>query len=118
MSQITWEDVEKLIAKRYFENYGYIHVFRGDSVAYRGETYIAFKEQELRDLIDPPYYEFPLTGLVTSDGEQQYLTQKGEHFFACRKTEGLRQKWRKEHFNYLPQEYIKYARRAESCKNP
>lgn len=54
-------------------------------------------------------YIIPLPRLKTTDGEQQYLTQKGENWFACRRTPSLRQTWKEEHLKYVPEEYRKYA---------
>ena len=54
-------------------------------------------------------YIVPLPGLVTTDGEQQYLTHKEEHFFACRRNKDLRQTWKEKHLKILPKEYRKYA---------
>ena len=54
-------------------------------------------------------YIVPLPRLKTTDGEQQYLTQKGKNWFACRRTPSLRQTWKEEHLQYVPEEYRKYA---------
>lgn len=54
-------------------------------------------------------YIVPLPRLQTTDGEQQYLTQKGKNWFACRRTPSLRQTWKEEHLQYIPEEYRKYA---------
>lgn len=54
---------------------------------------------------EPKRYIFPLPGLTTTDGEQQYLTQKGEHWFACRRRKNLRQTWKEEHIKWIPEEY-------------
>lgn len=54
---------------------------------------------------EPKRYIFPLPGLTTTDGEQQYLTQKGEHWFACRRNKNLRQTWKEEHVKWIPEEY-------------
>lgn len=54
-------------------------------------------------------YIIPLPRLKTTDGEQQYLTQKGKNWFACRRTPSLRQTWKEEHLQYIPEEYRKYA---------
>lgn len=60
------------------------------------------REEEKRFIV-------PLPGLVTTDGEQQYLTHKEEHFFACRRNKDLRQTWKEKHLRILPKEYRKYA---------
>lgn len=54
---------------------------------------------------EPKRYIFPLPGLTTTDGEQQYLTQKGKHWFACRRNKDLRQTWKEEHIKWIPKEY-------------
>lgn len=59
--------------------------------------------------VEPTRYIVPLPRLVTSDGEQQYLTQKGKDWFACRRNLNLRQTWKKEHLKYIPEEYRQYA---------
>lgn len=53
-------------------------------------------------------YIIPLPHLVTTDGEQQYLTHKNG-FFACRRKKNLRQIWKEEHLVHVPEEYRKYA---------
>lgn len=54
---------------------------------------------------EPKRYIFPLPGLVTTDGKQQYLTQKGEHWFACRRKKDLRQTWTEKEIEWIPEEY-------------
>lgn len=54
-------------------------------------------------------YIIPLPQLMTTDGEQQYLTQKGEKLFACRRNKELIQTWKEEQLQYIPEEYRKYA---------
>ncbi|WP_322630542.1 hypothetical protein [Aedoeadaptatus coxii] len=54
---------------------------------------------------EPKRYIFPLPGLTTTDGEQQYLTQRGKHWFACRRNKDLRQTWKEEHIKWIPKEY-------------
>lgn len=51
----------------------------------------------------------PLPGLVTTDGKQQYLTNKGGTWFASRRDENLRQTWKWEHLDYIPEVYKKFA---------
>lgn len=53
-------------------------------------------------------YIIPLPGLITTDGEQQYLT-KNETFFASRRNKSLMQTWEKEHLKFVPEIYRKYA---------
>lgn len=50
-------------------------------------------------------YIVPLPGLTTTDGEQQYLTHKGGHWFACRRNKELRQTWKEEHLYCIPARY-------------
>lgn len=57
-------------------------------------------------------YIIPLPSLVTTDGEQQYLTHNGS-FFASRRDKKLRQTWKEEHLKYVPEEYRKYAVEVE-----
>lgn len=64
-------------------------------------TPIPEREEEKR-------YIIPLPHLVTTDGEQQYLTHSGG-FFASRRDKELRQTWKEEHLKYIPEEYRKYA---------
>ena len=59
--------------------------------------------------VEPTRHIVPLPRLVTSDGQQQYLTQKGKDWFACRRNYNLRQTWKKEHLKYIPEEYRQYA---------
>ena len=90
-------------------------------------TYPAFKQlkEELRtELFDifikyaktPPdereeekRFIVPLPGLVTTDGKQQYLTHKEEHFFASRRDKKLRQTWKEKDLIHVPEVYRKYA---------
>lgn len=51
----------------------------------------------------------PLPGLVTTDGQQQYLTNKGGTWFASRRAESLRQTWKWEHLGYVPEVYRQFA---------
>lgn len=53
-------------------------------------------------------YIIPLPHLVTTDGEQQYLTHKNG-FFACRRKKNLRQIWKEENLVHVPEEYRKHA---------
>ena len=85
------------------------------------------KEKTKQDLLDVIYkfastpipereeqkrYIIPLPHLVTTDGEQQYLTHNGS-FFASRRDKELRQTWKEEHLKYIPEEYRKYAVEVE-----
>lgn len=51
----------------------------------------------------------PLPGLVTNDGQQQYLTNRRGKWFACRRHGKLRQTWKWEHLNYIPEIYRQFA---------
>lgn len=51
----------------------------------------------------------PLPGLVTTDGEQQYLTHKNNSFFASRRKKNLRQIWKEKDMRYIPERYRQYA---------
>ena len=58
-------------------------------------------------------YIIPLPGLITSKGDQQYLTHKDGHFFASRRNEVLRQTWKEEHLCHVPYQYRGYAVEVE-----
>lgn len=58
----------------------------------------------------------PLPGLVTTDGQQQYLTNKGGTWFASRRDESLRQTWKWEHLGYIPEVYRQFAVELEDLK--
>ena len=51
----------------------------------------------------------PLPGLVTNDGQQQYLTKSKGKWFACRRHGKLRQTWKEEHLDYIPEVYRQFA---------
>lgn len=51
----------------------------------------------------------PLPGLITTDGAQQYLTNKDSTWFASRRDENLRQTWKWEHLGYVPEIYRQFA---------
>lgn len=70
---------------------------------------IAFAETPLDERGMETRYIIPLPRLKTTDGEQQYLTQKSKNWFACRRTPSFRQTWKEEHLKYVPEEYRKYA---------
>lgn len=58
-------------------------------------------------------YIVPLPGLITTDGEQQYITERDGRWFACRRTEHLTQTWTKGQLHQIPEEYRKYAVEVE-----
>lgn len=51
----------------------------------------------------------PLPGLVTNDGQQQYLTNRKGKWFACRRRGDLRQTWKEEHLDYILEIYRQFA---------
>lgn len=61
----------------------------------------------------PKYFCIPLPNLVTSEGEQQYLTHKDGTFFASKRNCSLRQSWQEKDLVYIPEEYKKYAELVE-----
>ncbi len=66
------------------------------------KTPISERAEEKRFII-------PLPGLVTTDGEQQYLTHKENRLFACRRKKNLRQTWKEKDLRYVPERYRQYA---------
>ena len=77
------------------------------------EGAVKYAKTSLDDRDEPKRYIVPLPGLTTTDGEQQYLTHKKGHWFACRRKQELRQTWKKEHLCYVPDQYRKYAVEVE-----
>ncbi|EGS30512.1 hypothetical protein HMPREF9130_1223 [Peptoniphilus sp. oral taxon 375 str. F0436] len=73
------------------------------------EAAIAYAKTPLPDREEPKRYIVPLPDLTTTDGEQQYLTNKSGHWFACRRNKDLRQTWKEEHLCYVPEQYRGYA---------
>ncbi|MBS4881917.1 MAG: hypothetical protein KHZ82_02505 [Peptoniphilus harei] len=65
-----------------------------------------------KDREDEKRYIIPLPHLVTTDGEQQYLTHQNG-FFACRRDKNLRQTWKEKDLKHIPEEYRKYAVEVE-----
>lgn len=65
---------------------------------------------------DEKRYIIPLPHLITTDGEQQYLTHSGD-FFACRRNKGLRQTWKEKDLIHIPEEYRGFAVELEIYKN-
>lgn len=64
---------------------------------------------EKRGEVESKYYEVPLFNLVTSDGEQQYLTEKNGKYFASRKDDNLKQKFTKKELKKIPTVYKDFA---------
>lgn len=58
----------------------------------------------------------PLPGLVTTDGQQQYLSNKSDKWFASRRDERLRQTWKEEHLGYIPEVYRQFAVEVEDSE--
>ena len=71
-----------------------------------------FAKTPIDEREDEKRYIIPLHRLLSSDGEQQYLTHQGS-FFASRRDKELRQTWKEEHLKYIPEEYRKYAVEVE-----
>lgn len=67
-----------------------------------------FASTSIPEREDEKRYIIPLPHLVTTDGEQQYLTHNGG-FFASRRDKELRQTWKEEHLKHIPEEYRNYA---------
>lgn len=69
-----------------------------------GKTPLADRKGEKKFII-------PLPGLVTTDGSQQYLTEKDGHFFASRKKtdKTLKQIWKEERLELIPEQYRQFA---------
>lgn len=55
----------------------------------------------------------PLPNLVTSDGQQQFLTKKGDNYFASRRDRSLKQVFNQEEFELIPDLYKSLAKDAE-----
>lgn len=64
--------------------------------------------------VPAPTYEIPLEHLVTSNGNQQYVTQKGQHLFACKINPDLKQTFTHEELQNLPPIYQDMAREVDS----
>ena len=69
------------------------------------DAIIEYSYTPIIDRKEEKRYIFPLPGLKTTDGEQQYLTQVGRHWFACRRKKDLRQTWKEEHIKWVPELY-------------
>lgn len=68
-------------------------------------SFIDFAHTPIDEREEEKRYIFPLPGLKTTDGEQQYITQVGRHWFACRRRKDLRQTWKEEHIKWVPELY-------------
>lgn len=71
-------------------------------------AFIEYAHTPLDQRKEETRYIFPLPGLKTTDGEQQYLTQVGRYWFACRRKKSLRQTWKEEHIKWVPELYRKF----------
>lgn len=69
------------------------------------DAFIEYAYTPLKEREEEKRYIFPFPGLRTTDGEQQYLTQVGRHWFACRRKKDLRQTWKEEHIKWVPEQY-------------
>ena len=76
------------------------------------EALYEYSKTPFKERKEEERYIIPLPHLVTTDGEQQYLTHNGS-FFASRRDKELRQTWKEEHLKYIPEEYRKYAVEVE-----
>lgn len=61
------------------------------------------------DRKDEKRFIIPLPWLVTTDGKQQYLTNKDGYFFASRRDENLKQIWKEEWLKVIPEFYRQFA---------
>lgn len=69
------------------------------------DAFIEYTYTPLDEREEERRYIFPLPGLITTDGQQQYLTQVGRNWFACRRKKDLRQTWKEEHIKWVPELY-------------
>ena len=58
-------------------------------------------------------YRVPIYDLTTTDGFQQYLTQKGEHMFACRYNPKLKQTFTLDELNSIHDIYSEMAEEVD-----
>lgn len=64
---------------------------------------------EKRGEVKIEYYRVPLSKLITTRGEQQYLTFKGDTYFASKLNKTLKQKFTKEELEEMPEMYRNLA---------
>ncbi|MBF1210057.1 MAG: hypothetical protein HXM18_05920 [Gemella morbillorum] len=64
---------------------------------------------EERGEFNTSLYRIPLKHLITTDGEQQFLTLKDDTYFACRLKEDLKQVFSEWELNNVPEEYRNLA---------
>ena len=77
------------------------------------EGAVKYAKTPLDDRGEPTIYNVPLPHLVTTDGEQQYLTKKGKTWFASRRQKHLKQTWKEGSLHEIPEEYRKYVKEVE-----
>lgn len=77
------------------------------------EGAISYTRTPLEDREEEKRYIVPLLGLITSKGNQQYLTHKDGHFFACCRNQELKQTWEEKDLCNLPDQYRTYAVEVE-----
>lgn len=65
------------------------------------------------DRKDEKRFIIPLPELITTDGKLQYLTYKDCFFFASRRDENLRQIWKEEDLQFVPEFYRQFAMEFE-----
>lgn len=70
---------------------------------------IELAETPLDEREDEKSFIFPLPGLITTDGKQQYLSYKDGYYFASRLYETLKQRWKEEHLELIPEQYRQFA---------
>ena len=73
------------------------------------ELFTKYAKTPIGERAEEKRFIIPLPGLVTTDGEQQYLTHKENRFFACRRKRKLRQTWKEKDLRYVPERYRQYA---------
>lgn len=67
-----------------------------------GKTPLADRKGEKRFII-------PLPNLITTDGEQQYLSHNYVSFFASKRNKSLKQIWKEEYLKFVPEIYRRFA---------
>ena len=70
---------------------------------------VEFAKTPPEDRKDEKRFIIPLPELTTSDGKQQYLTHKDCKFFASRRDKDLRQTWKEEYLELIPEQYRQFA---------
>lgn len=77
------------------------------------EAAIAYAKTPFGDREPEKRYIIPLPYLITTDGEQQFLTRKKETIFACRRNKELKQIWKESQLSNVPYPYRGYAVEVE-----